>query len=283
VTISSVAQPAARLGRPLGTGRDWRRRLLLHHVPLALASAVLLLLFVGLSPFTEGKSRALGDIFSGTFPSGAGGSAGGQAAGLRLSFDLSTRQFTTATGYVATVLLALTLLVGPANMLLRRRNPVSSYLRRDIGLWTAGASVVHVVLGLQVHGVAGDAFAFIRYFFAGDGTPLTNSFGWANWTGLAALVIAAALLALSTDGALRELSPKPWKRLQRLNYALFVLVVAHAFFYGALLRATSPFTLMLIITVVTVLLGQTAGIYLWRRRVPGAATLAVTSDDRTNR
>ena len=39
-----------------------------------------------------------------------------------------------ATGYVATGLLALTLLVGPANLLLRRRNPISSYLRRDAGI-----------------------------------------------------------------------------------------------------------------------------------------------------
>jgi sulfoxide reductase heme-binding subunit YedZ len=211
--------------------------------------------------------RTPADIFSGTFPADAGGAGGGQAAGLRVSFDLSTRQLTTATGYVATVLLGLTLLVGPANMLLGRRNPVSSYLRRDIGVWTAGASVVHVVLGLQVHGERGDAFAFVRYFFTADGALMTNSFGLGNWAGLAALVIAAGLLALSTDGALRELGAKPWKRLQRLNYALFALAVAHAFFYGALVRTTSPFTVTLILTVLAVLLGQTAGIYLWRRRL----------------
>jgi methionine sulfoxide reductase heme-binding subunit len=266
VSTSSAARPPAQLGRPLGTGRDWRRRLVLHHLPIALASAVLLAVFVGLSPFTDERSRAPGDIFSGTFPAGLGSGEAGRSTGMRLSFDLSIRQFTTATGYVAIVLLGLTLLVGPANMLLRRRNPVSSYLRRDIGLWTAGASVVHIVLGLQVHGAAGDVFAFVRYFFAADGTPMTNSFGLANWSGLAALVIAAGLLALSTDGALRELTAKPWKRLQRLNYALFVLVVVHAFFYGALLRTTSPFTALLLFTVIAVLVGQTAGIYLWRRR-----------------
>ncbi|MBI2873596.1 MAG: hypothetical protein HYY09_00770, partial [Firmicutes bacterium] len=62
------------------------------------------------------------------------------------------RRFTVATGYIATGLLALTLLIGPANLLLCRRNPVNSYLRRDVGTWTAVFSVVHVIYGLQVHG-----------------------------------------------------------------------------------------------------------------------------------
>src|SRR5919197_5181120 len=64
---------------------------------------------------------------------------------------LDTRRFTVATAYVATGLLVLTLLIGPANLLLRRRNPVSSYLRRDVGTWTALFSVIHVFYGLQVH------------------------------------------------------------------------------------------------------------------------------------
>jgi ABC-type proline/glycine betaine transport system permease subunit len=57
-----------------------------------------------------------------------------------------------------------------------------------------------------------------------------------------------------------------WARLQRLNDTLFALVVLHAVFYGALRRMTSPFTLVLIFTVVAVLLGQAAGIWLWPRR-----------------
>src|SRR6266511_849549 len=81
----------------------------------------------------------------------------------------------------------LTLLMGPANLLLRRRNPVSSYLRRDVGAWTAIASVLHVILGFQAHSGSG-IFSFLD-FFVRDGRPLTNRFGLGNWTGLAALVI----------------------------------------------------------------------------------------------
>jgi sulfoxide reductase heme-binding subunit YedZ len=243
-------QPATpssnRLGRPLGTARDWRRRLLLHHAPLALGSAVALVLFIGPMQTHHG---------------------GGQPTGLRPRLELPRGVFmsrlTVATGYVALGLLGLTLLVGPANLLLRRRNPLSSSLRRDVGAWTAIASVAHVVLGLQLHGRA--VFGFLDYFVA-DGRPLTTSFGLGNWTGLAALVIVAGLLAISTDGALRELKARRWKRLQRLNYALFALVVLHAVFYGALLRMTSPFTLLLLFIVAVVLVGQAVGIWLWRRR-----------------
>lgn len=79
-------------------------------------------------------------------------------------------------------------------------------------------------------------------------------------------MIVVGLLAISTDRSLRELKAKRWKSFQRMNYALFALVVLHAFFYGALLRMTSPFTLVLIGTVIAVLIGQLVGIWLWRRR-----------------
>ena len=96
--------------------------------------------------------------------------------------------------------------------------------------------------------------------------PLTNSFGLGNWIGLAALVIVLALLATSSDAVLGRLKARRWKTVQRLTYALFVLVVLHAFFYGALLRTTSPFTRLLVVTVLAVTVGQTVGIVLWRRK-----------------
>jgi sulfoxide reductase heme-binding subunit YedZ len=179
----------------------------------------------------------------------------------RTGFSIS--QLASPTGDVALLLLAVTLLIGPVNLLLRRRNPVNSYLRRDVGAWTAIFSVVHVIVGFQGHG--GGVYGFVDYFVA-DGRPLTNSFGLGNWTGLAATVIVVGLLVLSTDRSLRELKAKRWKDLQRLNYTLFALVVAHAIFYGALRRMTSPFTLILIFTVILVLVGQALGISVWRRR-----------------
>jgi sulfoxide reductase heme-binding subunit YedZ len=231
---SSVSIPAIessrRVAGTLGAGRDLPRRILLHHVPLALASATALVVLIRLAPAHRG---------------------------------FSIQRLASPTGDVALVLLAVTLLIGPANLLLRRRNPVNSYLRRDVGTWTAIWSVVHVVVGFQGHG--GGVFGFVAYFVA-DGRPLTNSFGMGNWTGLAATVIVVLLLVLSTDRHLRELKSHRWKDLQRLNYILFGLVVLHAVYYGALRRMTSPFTRLLIVTVIAVLVGQAVGIWLWRRR-----------------
>jgi sulfoxide reductase heme-binding subunit YedZ len=243
--------------KPLGTGRDWRRRLLLHHVPLALASAAVLSVWIALPLFRI--DNAHGDLTSGSFPQATTmGSAMGMARATAASL---IRQSTVATGYLALGLLALTLLVGPANLLLRRRNPVSSSLRRDIGTWTVAVSAAHVILGFNVHGTGQILDYFIR-----AGRPLLNSFGLANWTGLAALVSVVGLLAISTDRALQELKARTWKRVQRLNYTVFALVILHAFFYGALLRLTSPFTVLLIFTVVSVAAGQAMGIVLWRHR-----------------
>ena len=185
----------------------------------------------------------------------------------RLQNRLFIARFTTATGYVALGLLGLTLLIGPVNLLLRRRTPVSSYLARDMGMWAAIVSVIHVIAGFFVHGPSAPLVErILLYFFAPDGTPLTNAFGWGNWTGLAATVIVVGLLAISSDAALRKLKAKRWKNLQRLNYALFALVIIHAIFYGALLRITSISTILLGVIVSLVFIGQMIGIWLWRRR-----------------
>jgi DMSO/TMAO reductase YedYZ heme-binding membrane subunit len=132
-------------------------------------------------------------------------------------------------------------------------------------MWTTAFSVVHVVVGLQVHS-GGQLAGYLSYFVAPNGSPLTNSFGLANWTGLAATVIVVGLLAISSNFALRKLKAGPWKWLQRLNYALFALVILHAFFYGALLRTTSPFTFLLLISLIAVFVGQAVGVWLWRRK-----------------
>jgi sulfoxide reductase heme-binding subunit YedZ len=329
-------QAATRLSNPpLGTSGDLRRRFLRHHVPLALVSAGVLVVFMTL-PLFDATTYPHGDLFSAKFPkqrqsnptgsmdhgaestgpgrhsgdSTGSGRHGGPSTGRKRHGGESTetmrhggestgpsshagvspgptrhgadhtgpspeqtrhhrssRQFTVATGYIALALLALTLLIGPANLLLRRRNPISNYLSRDVGTWAAIASVVHVIFGLHVHG-GGRIRDFLNYFVAPDGSLWTNSFGLANWTGLAALVIVVGLLAISSDAALRKLKARPWKRLQRLNYGLFVLVILHAVFYGAVLRLTSPYTLFLGLSVVAVFVGQAVGIWLWRQRYP---------------
>jgi methionine sulfoxide reductase heme-binding subunit len=294
-------QPASQssnqpLGQPLGgTSGDLRYRFLHFHIPLALVSVIILFLWMSFPLFQaaghQGPSQAAqatghqGPSASGT-PSTMheGGSHEGPpqtdamttpmdhtgnqtATSDRIQKRLLLARCTTATGYIGLGLLGLTLLIGPANLLLRRRTPISTYLARDVGMWAAIVSVIHVIVGIFVHGPpASLGKRILFYFFSPDGSPLTNAFGWGNWTGLAATVIVVGLLAISSDFALRKLKARRWKNLQRLNYALFALVIAHAIYYGALLRVTSISTILLGLIVSLVFIGQMVGIWLWRRR-----------------
>jgi len=138
--------------------------------------------------------------------------------------------FTSA--YVSLGLMALTLILGPRNVLLARPNPVSTDLRRDVGIWAGIVGLLHVVVGLQVH-LRGKMWLY--FLFAPDeGHRLPfryDLFGMANYTGLAAGLVLILLLALSNDLSLRSLGTSRWKALQRWNYAGAILVVLHSLFY----------------------------------------------------
>lgn len=161
-----------------------------------------------------------------------------------------------ATAYSGLALLGTTLLIGPLNVLRGRPNPVSSDLRRDIGIWGALISLAHVIIGLQVH--MGNMWL---YFFreAGAAKPRSDLFGFANYTGLVAILIAALLLALSNDFSLRALGTKRWKALQRCNYALFALVVVHGVAYQAVENRQPPYIVLFGAMVVAVVVVQAAG------------------------
>jgi hypothetical protein len=167
MTAGQLDRPAAPTRPTLGTGWNWPWRLLAHHLPLAAGSGLLLALLSGVPAFA---------------PRAAGG------------LDLSVRALTVASGYVALVLLAVTLLIGAANLLLCRSNRVSTYLRRDAGTWTVGWSVAHLVLALGAHG--GGTRAIPASFAAHSGAPRTDGFYIGNWTGLVALVLALGLMAI---------------------------------------------------------------------------------------
>lgn len=137
-----------------------------------------------------------------------------------------------ATAYAGLLLLAISLLLGPWNVLRTRPNPASTDLRRDVGIWAGILSLAHVFFGLQVH-MRG---RFWTYFVFGaeerfGGLPRFDLFGLANYTGLAATLVLAGLLALSNDRSLRRLGTQRWKGLQRWNYAAFVLVAVHGAAY----------------------------------------------------
>src|SRR3974390_572773 len=123
----------------------------------------------------------------------------------------------------AMILLGFTLLIGPWNLLCRRRNPVSSDLRRDAGIWAGILGIAHTAVGQCVH-LRGRPWLYYVYGAQEHHRGLRNDlFGFSNYTGAIAVVLLAALLATSNDYSLRRFGSTGWKSLQRWNYAVFAL------------------------------------------------------------
>lgn len=168
--------------------------------------------------------------------------------------------FSMATAYASLVLLAWTLMIGPWNKLRGCPNPVSGYLRRDIGIWAGVLGIVHVIAGLQVHFVGKMWLYFLPPPDAPYRFPLRIDLaGLSHWVGLFATFILLLLLYLSNDASLRRYGTKRWKSLQRWNYAGAILVVAHGFAYQFLEKRTLGFIVAYSAIVLLVVAVQYAG------------------------
>ena len=147
-----------------------------------------------------------------------------------------------ALGYISLAFLGGSLFVGPWNVLWGYANPVSTGVRRDLGIWAGILGLVHTVLGLQVH-MNGN---FWLYFFNPPESPHLlplrfDPFGFANFAGLGAVCVLLLLLALSNNYSLRRLGVQRWKALQQWNYVCFILTVAHSVAYQYMERRTVLF------------------------------------------
>ncbi len=220
--------------------RIWRR-LLIHHLPLGLASVLLILLFF--------QTIASPDM----------------------SFRLSM-----ATAYTSLFLIGGTLMTGAINILRSRSNPISTDLRRDIGIWAAVIGVVHVVVGLNVH--MGGKFWLYFLYPANEPHPLPiriDPFGFANHTGLIATIILIVLVAISNDLSMRFLGSKRWKYIQRYNYALYVFVILHAIAYQLIEKRQMPYPLIFATVIAVVLVVQRLG---FQRRKQQLVQTAIAPD-----
>lgn len=167
------------------------------------------------------------------------------------------------TAYASLLFLAVTLALGPLNVLRARNNPVSSMTRRDFGIWAGVSGIVHVVAGLNVH--FGGRF-WVYFVFPPEDPrafiPRYDPMGLANHTGLIATLILVLLLLLSNNASLRRLKPERWKRLQRWNYALGGLLIVHGLVYQFLEKRVWPavafFVAVGAITCVSQILGRRA-------------------------
>ncbi len=163
------------------------------------------------------------------------------------------------TGYVSIILLAATLLIGPINIYTKRVNPVSTDLRRDVGIWCGLTGLAHVVVGIQVH--MGNIWLY--FFKAVEGEHSyefrKDLFGFSNYAGLVAGLLLVILLLLSNDISLKWLGAKRWKNIQRWNYIFFGLVLAHGIMYQIIENRASTIIILFSLIMILPLVGQSFG------------------------
>ena len=180
---------------------------------------------------------------------------------LRLAHSL-----TIGLGYLSLILIGVTLVIGPLQLLRQKRNPVNINLRRDVGIWAGVTGGLHVVLGFQVH-MNGD---IVQYFFertAHHGLkPLSNLFGLSNYTGAVATAALILLLFLSNDLSLKWLRGPLWKWFQRLNYVLIVLALVHTVGYQVVVEREEVMTLSVFGLTAVTALAQMMGVAVSMRR-----------------
>jgi sulfoxide reductase heme-binding subunit YedZ len=171
-----------------------------------------------------------------------------------------------ATGYVSVALIGWAMCIGPWRVWRGRSAPVSTDLRRDVGIWGGLFGLAHVATGLFVH--MGDP---IKYFVHRDGRAMPiryDLFGFANWSGLAATLVLLMLLAISNDASLRALGSRRWKRWQRWTYWAAALVVAHGLAYQWIEKGNGRWVYVFAVLTLAVLVMQLDG----RRRFKKRAT-----------
>lgn len=205
-------------------------RLLRHHLPLLLLSFVSVAVLYQTRPYPDVLSRA--------------------------SF---------ATAYPALALLATTLLIGPSNLLRKKANPVSSDLRRDIGIWAGILGIVHAGVGQFVH-LRGRPWLYYVYGPTEHHHGMRHDlFGLANYSGALGVLLLAILFATSNDLSLRRFGTRKWKQLQRWNYAVFSLVAVHSFAFQGVEKQKLPWVMTVVACVAAALVVQLVGVVARRR------------------
>ncbi len=213
-------------------------------------------------PVSRRRSRRLGHHLT-----LAAASAIALSAGLWfLEGDLRSRT-SLALAWAAMAGFTATLSLGPLNLLRRRPNPVSSDLRRDLGIWTAILALAHTGVGLTVHFRG----RMHLYFLAPPDQRLPGPlrldlFGITNHLGLIAAILLLGLALISSDRWLARLGTSRWKRWQRIAYVAAALTVVHGLVFQFLEGRAVGLVAGLLLLSVLIAVAQILGVRVYRRR-----------------
>ncbi len=169
------------------------------------------------------------------------------------------------TGYVSIILLAITLLIGPLNIYSKKLNPVSTNIRRDVGIWCGLTGLAHLVIGIQVH-MGNIWLYFFKAVEGADSYMLRGDlFGFSNYAGVIAGLLLVVLLLLSNDISLKWLRSNRWKSIQRWNYVLFALVLAHGIMYQIIEKRIAVIIILFSVIMLLPMVGQSIGFTLTKK------------------
>jgi len=173
---------------------------------------------------------------------------------------------TDASGYISIILVTISLLIGPFNLILKRINPISTYFRRDIGITGGLLAVIHSVAGLFVHLRGNNWQYFLNKTEVGYSIRL-DDFGLANYTGLISGLIIVVLLMTSNDFSFRKLNPFFWKNIQRFSYLAFIFAIIHSVYYKVIQTNLNLIWFLYLPILLIVILFQLVGIRIKIRKI----------------
>ncbi len=140
-----------------------------------------------------------------------------------------------ATAYICLILMAVALCLGPLRALRSAPLVLNIYLRRDIGIWSGLAGLVHLFVATELSMSQSYMELYVNHSTSGLSNSMRESlFSWGSIVGFLVGVFVLLLLILSNNAIMRFVGSTWWKRLQRFAYAVFVLTVLHGFAFQAL-------------------------------------------------
>lgn len=171
---------------------------------------------------------------------------------------------------VAFLLLVLSLAAGPLARLWPATRALLTW-RRELGIWSGVATVLHVLIILDGWVEWQPLRFFVRFEPVLQAWVLdTGPFGLGNVVGTVALAYMVLLVLTSNDWSLRLLGWRAWKFVQQRAYTLHVLVALHVAFFLFFLPPNrtnflrGPF---LVLVIILPILQACAFIATWRRQV----------------
>jgi len=176
------------------------------------------------------------------------------------SGDTLLDEVSLATAYICLILMAVALSLGPLRALRSEPLVLNNYLRRDIGIWSALAGLVHLFVATELSMNEPYMEAYVNHSSGGLSDAMRmDLFSWGSIVGFLVGILVLLLLVLSNNKIMKLVGATWWKRLQRFAYPAFALTLVHGFAFQALEARNILMIGVVVAVFIGVLLLQVSG------------------------